>query len=114
MRSLKWLAAASIAATASACSVPALAAPSEEQQRFCYMTAQVAMAAHRLVDAGATLPQLLESTQEALESTEATNLTQHQKAAVVRAVRFGATSVLYMTPMEVAKFQFTGCLATEV
>lgn len=110
MRNLKGLAAASVAMLAASCT-PVHAEPSQEQQSFCYGTADVVFHTISARHKWGSLDAVMQMTDEVLAKSD---YTTQQRAAVRRAVRFGWFAPANAHPVEFARYQYIGCLATEI
>lgn len=111
MRYLKWLVAASIAAL---CVNPAIASPSQEDQDFCMVTAKVT---YNVIEARAKLPvmpALAAVEAEVSEIAKELEFTPRELSATIRAIRFGYGAPAGADAEAYAKYQYMGCLSTEI
>lgn len=111
MRYLGRLAAV-VAACAASCTMAPAVASEIDRQTFCAGTAQTVI--NVMIHGARSVPLdvVMEQAQREVLADEA--LTDKQRAAILRAVSFGWHSPEGADPQVVARWQFVGCLATEV
>lgn len=114
MRNLKGLAAASVAMMLAASCTPVHANPSKEDHEFCTMTADLAFNSIIMKRQGkVSLEDTLKAAQDLFAYFPGV-FSAKQEAAVLRSIRFGYGAPDIATPHEIARYQYVGCLATEI